>query len=140
MFTPSRTEARQFFFETWERFCRGEPLTAMQTRIAQIIAAHPEYQPMLEQPARYGERDYPPEFGETNPFLHLSMHLALAEQIGIDQPPGIRAEFERIRQRQHTEHEALHAMMDCLAEMIWQAQRAGAAPDPQAYMECLRRR
>ena len=37
------------------------------------------------------DRDWAPKGGETNPFLHLSLHLAVAEQLAIDQPAGIVA-------------------------------------------------
>jgi hypothetical protein len=101
---------------------------------------HPEYHPMLESPARHLERDYRPEQGEMNPFLHLSLHLAVAEQLAIDQPPGIRAEFERLRGARGDEHDALHAVVECLGETMWQAQRLGTGPDAVVYLDCLRRR
>src|SRR5205085_1591859 len=107
---------------------------------ADVILAHPEYRDMLEHPDGHAEREYWPETGEANPFLHLSLHLAVEEQLSIDQPPGIRAEFERIARACGDRHEAQHAVLECLGEMLWRAQRGAAAPDPAAYMECLRKR
>jgi len=100
---------------------------------------HPEYHALLEQPERYLERDYGPESGGLNPFLHLSLHLAIAEQLSIDQPPGIRTRFERLAQHLD-EHDALHSILECLAETIWQAQRMASPPDQQAYLACIDRR
>jgi hypothetical protein len=74
-----------------------------------------------------------------NPFLHLSLHLAVAEQLAIDQPPGIRAQFERLRAAKGSEHAALHAVLECLGEVIWQSQRTNAPPDGALYLECLTR-
>ena len=94
---------------------------------------------MLEQPEKSAERDYDPESGDINPFLHLSLHLAVAEQLAIDQPPGIRAEFERLRAARGDEHAALHAVLECLGEVVWQAQRHRTPPDAKLYLDCLRR-
>src|SRR4029077_2603928 len=101
---------------------------------------HPEYQAILDHVEKYRDRDYLPEFGETNPFLHMSMHLAINEQLSIDQPPGIRSSFEALRAKHGDAHDALHQVMDCLAEMVWQAQRPGTAPDGALYLDCLKRK
>jgi uncharacterized protein YjbI with pentapeptide repeats len=85
-------------------------------------------------------QDYSPERGQTNPFLHLSMHLAISEQLSIDQPPGIRAAHERLAARLGSTHEAQHAIMDCLGETIWEAQRTGTPPDTDAYLQRIERR
>jgi hypothetical protein len=105
-----------------------------------VVQAHPEYHDVLSNPDRYREREWTPEGGETNPFLHLSVHLAIEEQLSIDQPPGIRAEFERIARTRGDRHEALHAVLECLGETVWRAQRDAAAPDAAAYLDCLRKR
>jgi Domain of unknown function (DUF1841) len=140
MFTPTRDEARRFFFDTWAKYHVGTPLTDLEKQVLDIILMHPEYHPTLDEPERYSDRDYAPEGGETNPFLHLSMHLALRDQIGIDQPPGVRERYLALAQEYGGEHEALHAMMDCLAEMIWRAQRDGMPYDATAYLDCLLRK
>jgi hypothetical protein len=140
MFNPSRDEARQFLFGTWSKYKKGEPLTPLEGMALDVIALHPEYQPILDDAAHYAERDYLPEFGETNPFLHLNLHLAVAEQLSIDQPPGIRAAYQRLRSKMGDEHAALHAVLECLAETIWQAQRHASAPEGTFYLDCLARR
>ena len=137
MFNPSRQDARQFFFNTWRKYRTRQPLEGLETTVLDALLSHPEYHALLDHPDRYLERDYPPEFGETNPFLHLSMHLAIAEQLGIDQPPGIRARYQRLLEKTGDAMDAQHEVMDCLAEMIWQAQRHGTAFDPEIYFACL---
>ena len=97
MFNPSRDEARRFLVDAWRKSREGTATSDLERIAAKLVALHPEYQPMLEQPDKFAERDYHPESGDINPFLHLSLHLAVAEQLAIDQPPGIRAQFERIR-------------------------------------------
>ncbi len=132
MFTPSRDEARRFLIEAWKKRRAALPLTDLERIAVAIIARHPEYHAMLESPADNVDRDWRPESGDVNPFLHLSLHLAVAEQLAIDQPPGIRAEFERIRLARDDEHEAQHAVLECLGEVLWNAQRHGTAAGRRA--------
>ena len=139
MFNPSRDEARRFLIGAWTKFRAREPLSALERMAAELIALHPEYHPIVEAPERHLDRDWKPEGGEANPFLHLSLHLAVAEQLAIDQPPGIRAEFDRIRAARGDEHAALHALLECLGEVMWTAQRHRTAPDAQLYLACLER-
>ena len=139
MFNPSRAEARRFLIDAWKKFRAREPLSGLERMAAELIALHPEYHSILEAPARNVDRDWNPEGGEANPFLHLSLHLAIAEQLAIDQPRGIRAEFERIKDARGDEHAALHAVLDCLGEVIWTAQRQGKPLDANLYLACLER-
>lgn len=137
MFNPSRDQARQFFFDSWRKYQDKQALTSLESIALDIILRHPEYHAMLGNPERYLEHDYPPEFGETNPFLHMSLHLAIEEQLSIDHPPGIKGHYQQLLSKLGTTHDAQHAVMDCLAEMIWQAQRNNSAPDGTVYFNCL---
>jgi len=139
MFKPTRDQARQFLIDAWSKYRAGEPLSGLEQIAVGLIARHPEYHAMLENPACRVDRDFPPERGETNPFLHLSLHLAVAEQLAIDQPPGIKAQFERLRDSRRDEHAALHAVLECLGETLWQAQRTGTPLDAAVYLDCLSR-
>ena len=140
MFNPSRDEARRFLIGAWTKFRAREPLSGLEQIAAGLIALHPEYHAVLEAPERNVERDWRPESGDVNPFLHLSLHLAVAEQLAIDQPAGIRAQFDRIRAATGDEHAALHAVVECLGEVVWSAQRLRTAPDAALYLSCLERR
>jgi hypothetical protein len=140
MYQPTRDQARQFFFEAWRKQRDNEPLVGLEAVAVDLIRMHPEYHAALADPERSLGHDYAPEDGATNPFLHLSLHLAIEEQLAIDQPPGIRAEFERIAARCGERHDALHAVLECLGEAIWRGQRRGVGPDANEYLECLRRR
>jgi len=137
MFNPSRDEARQFLFETWRKRREGELLSPLEDIVSQLIEKHPEYHDLLDCPECYMDKDYSPDQGATNPFLHLMMHMNIEEQISINQPCGVRPHFERLTHKFASEHDAQHAMMDCLAEMIWQAQRNTTAPDATIYLNGL---
>jgi len=139
VFNPSRDEARRFLIEAWAKCRAGSPLTDLERIAADLVALHPEYHATLEQPEKFADRDYAPETGDVNPFLHLSLHLAVAEQLAIDQPPGIRAQFERLREARGDEHAALHAVLECLGEVMWHAQRHRTGPDAKLYLDCLAR-
>ena len=140
MFDPSRDQARDFFFETWRKYRAGEPLAGLEAIVLDVVLAHPEYHAALEDPDRFRERDYSPELGEPNPFLHLSMHLAIEEQLSVDQPIGVAGSFAALAARRGDRHEAMHDAMECLGEMVWRSQRDRAPPDATAYIECLKAR
>ena len=140
MFNPSRDQVRQFFFDTWGKYRAATPLQGLETVALEVILLHPEYHAVLEAPERSADRDYTPEMGQSNPFLHMSLHLALEEQLSIDQPAGVRGAFDELLRQSATRHDALHAALECLGEMVWKSQRDGAPPDAQGYLECLKRR
>ena len=140
MFNPSRSQAREFLFDLWEKHQAGAALTPLESMAIAVVLEHPEYHPYLGDRERYLERDWRPEGGETNPFLHLQMHLAIEEQLSIDQPAGIRSAVEALARKHDSMHDARHDVMDCLAEAIWNAQRHGAGFDNASYLDCIRRK
>jgi len=138
MFNPSRDQARRFLIDAWEKRRARLPATPLETIAADIVALHPEYHALLEKEDAL-DRDWTPEDGAANPFLHLSLHLAIAEQLSIDQPPGIRAAFENRLSRHGDQHAALHDILECLGETLWRAQRNHIPLDASAYIECINR-
>jgi len=121
MFTPTRDEVRRFFVNAWAKYRAGAPIEGLEKTAVGLVALHPEYQAIVETPERHLERDFVPE------------------QLAIDQPRGIRAHFERLRASRDDEHAALHALLECLGETLWQAQRLNTPPDERVYLECLER-
>jgi len=139
MFNPSRADVRRFFFEAWGKYRAQAPLQGLERTAIEIILLHPEHQALLDDAQRNLDRDFSPESGAVNPFLHLSLHLAIAEQLSIDQPHGIGDAYRELASRAASEHDALHRLLECLGETVWRAQRDRAAPDEAAYLECIRR-
>ncbi len=139
MFTPSQHDVRTFFCETYRKRAHGSPLTPMEAASAEWVDAHPEYHAELADLPAALAAVYDVESGRTNPFLHLSMHLSISEQVGIDQPRGIKQAFELLSRRLGSPHEAQHRVMECLGEMVWASQRSGLPPDGEKYLECVRR-
>lgn len=137
MFNPSREQVRQFFTEAWTKRRAGGVLTPLETMAADLVELHPEYHGDLEKPG-IAEADFSVEEGRTNPFLHLSMHLAINEQLSIDQPPGIKGAFQGLLAT-HDAHDAAHIIMEALGEVIWEAQRLGTPFDSDKYLELIRR-
>jgi len=99
MYKLSRHQSRQFFFDTWHKYHHQELLSDMEKIALNIILLHPEYHSILDDTERYHDKDYPPEMGNTNPFLHMSMHIAIKEQLSIDQPSGIKERFNRLQKK-----------------------------------------
>jgi hypothetical protein len=134
MFEPSREQVRDTFFTAWRKYRAGEPLVGIEALALDVILRHPEYHDALSHPERSREKEY---VDESNPFLHMSLHVALEEQLSIDQPPGIARQFQALVAKRGERHAALHDALECLAETVWRAQREGTAPDARAYLDCL---
>ena len=131
-----RDALRRMYLEAWQRHSEGLPLTPLQAQVADVVALHPEYHSLLTPDALV--RDWTPEQGQTNPFLHMGMHLALREQVSTDRPKGIRDVHTLLVRRHDSAHEAEHLMMEPLGAALWDAQRQGVAPDEQRYLAALR--
>lgn len=139
MFGNDRKEMRRFFTNSWKKTKSRVPLEPMEKIIADIIQQHPEYHHILEQEELALDKDYLPESGETNPFLHMSMHIGLQEQISTNRPYGITTAHRELTMSEGDAHKAEHIMMECLGQMIWEAQRDKKTPDEQAYLGCVKR-
>jgi len=140
MFNPSQQDVRRFFCETFRKHRSHEILTPLEAIAADWINEHPEYHEALAELDAALEANYSVDRGQTNPFLHLSMHLSIAEQISVDQPKGVKTAFQLLARKYNSEHEAHHQIMECLGEMIWNSQRTGLPPDGEAYVEALQKR
>lgn len=138
-FPGDRMALRRMYAEAWRRHQESLPMEPIDLQIAEIVARHPEYHRVVEQSQESLTRDWAPEDGETNPFLHMGMHLAIREQVATDRPSGIARVHADLRHRLGDEHLAEHLMMECLGEALWRAQRNGIPPDEDAYIEALKR-
>jgi Domain of unknown function (DUF1841) len=140
LFNPSSHDVRKFFCQTWAKFQANGVMTPLEIIAGDWIAEHPEYHADLADEAQAVARNYASGAGTTNPFLHLSMHLSISEQISIDQPPGIKAAYATLCHTKGNAHIAAHEVMECLGEILWTAQRNNLPPDSNAYIDCLKRR
>ncbi len=137
MYNPSREQARQFFLSVWQKQQQQAPLSALEAMAWDILRFHPEYHALLGAPERALTREWFPEQGATNPFLHLGLHLALEEQLAMDQPPGIVGYYKRWCERLQDEHAARHRLQESLAELLWSAQRHGTPLSSEQYLVLL---
>ena len=131
-----REQLRRMYLEAWRKYVARQPLEPLEGQIAAVIAEHPEYLPVLEASAAL-EADFTPEGGRENPFLHMGLHLAIREQVATDRPAGIARIHRDLAGRLGDAHAAEHAMLERLAETLWEAQRRGGLPDEQRYIERL---
>jgi hypothetical protein len=139
MFNLSRDEVRRFFCDAWRKHGAAQPVTPLEAIAIDWIARHPEYHALLGDADAALAAEFPPEAGRSNPFLHLSLHLSLVEQLQIDQPPGIRQAWQALLHAAGDEHEAAHRAIDALAETVWEAQRDRQPPSNERYLDRLRR-
>lgn len=139
MLINDRNEARNHFFNVWQKMQQRLPLQPMEAIIADVIALHPEYHQYLEDPEVSIDEDFKPEQGNTNPFLHMGMHIALKEQQSTDRPAGVVAVYGKLLNKLGNPHDVEHSMMECLGETLWLANRDNKLPDEQYYLRCLQR-
>jgi hypothetical protein len=133
-----RSGLRRRYLEAWRKHRAGTPLEPLEHQLVTVIEQHPEYHEVFtDEPQALG-RDYSPESGQSNPFLHLGLHLAIREQVATDRPAGIAAVHRELSRRLGDAHEAEHRMLERLGEALWLSQRSGRPPDEAAYLESLR--
>ena len=140
MFSPSQADVRGFFALARRKRIEGAPSTPLEAIAADWTDAHPEYAADLADAETAQVASYPADGERENPFLHLSMHLTISEQVQIDQPTGIRAAFLALAGKLGSQHAAQHEVMECLGRMLWESGRGGLPPDGAAYLECVQRR
>ena len=139
MFGQDRNQLRQMYLDAWQKHQAGAILSPLETLIAEIIAMHPEYHALLEKNADALDKDFLPELGESNPFMHMGMHIAIREQLVTDRPAGINTAHKKLLLRMQDPHEVEHQMMECLGHSLWEAQRNNTAPDENQYLQCVKK-
>jgi len=137
MFSSDRDQLRLQYFHAWQAHLSGKSLDPLQKQIVAVLIDHPEYQALFHDQRSMGA-EYAPEQGQTNPFLHMGMHLAIREQVATNRPDGIsEAHRKLLEQCRGDHHETEHRMIDCLGESLWKAQKNGSPPDESEYLSCL---
>jgi hypothetical protein len=138
LFSTDRARLRAAFRDAWRKDQEALPLEPLEAVVAAVVARHPEYQALIES-AEAVTRDFLPELGEANPFLHMALHLAVQDQLAMDRPAGVRQAYDSLTRRLGDAHDAEHAMMECLGAALWEAQRSAHPPDEASYLACLKR-
>ena len=137
IFGDDRNELRNMYKEAWSKHCAGSALSALEAQIADVVEWHPEYHAAITQAEL--DRDYTPDGGASNPFLHMGLHLGIREQIATDRPQGIKQVYTTLLRKLGDPHDAEHQMIECLAETLWEAQSQNTAPDEKKYLDRLSR-
>ena len=138
LYGNDRDDLRRAYVDAWSKSRAGQPLEPLERLLCEVVADHPEYHDALEAPDALA-REFPPEAGGSNPFLHMGLHVAIREQLATDRPPGVREHYAKLLPRFGDAHRLEHALMECLAETLWDAQREGGVPDEGRYLSRVRR-
>jgi len=134
MFGNDRNQLRQMYKDAWDKFQQQQILTALEIQITDVIKEHPEYHDFVNQL----DKDFLPETGQTNPFLHMGLHLGLREQLATNRPAGITEIYKKLINKKGSSHDAEHSMIECLAEAMWLAQSNNTPPDENLYLQSLK--
>ena len=138
MFVQNRESSRGFFFDVWRKHQARESLEPLQQLVLGVILEHPEYHGFLQDAATAAHMEFAAGGGNSNPFLHMGMHIAIKEQVQTDRPAGIRKIFLSLCEKHQDQHKIEHKLMECLGSILWQAQRNHRLPDEDSYLECIK--
>jgi len=138
-YTNNRNQLRQFYYDTWQKHKTHQALNDLEKQILAIMLEHPEYQNTFENNATTSTQDFSETLGQANPFMHMGLHLAVRDQIALDQPPGIQQLFQQQLNKGQKPHDLEHQIMDILAEQLWQDTQAQKPLDMANYLENLKK-
>ena len=134
MFSQDRKKQREFLSKSWQKYTRNQSLEPLEKQLVSIIEIHPEYHDLIGNI----ESEYLPEQGNVNPFLHINLHLALRDQLSLNQPKGVKEVYKKLIKNYKDSHEVEHLMMECIAEMIYVSQKNNTTMDQESYLNCIR--
>jgi len=137
IFSQDRAELRKMYADAWQKHCDKRPLSPLESQIADVVEIHPEYHGEVSSDDL--DRNFTPEGGQANPFLHMGLHLGIREQVSTNRPTGIAAVYQALVASKGDVHTAEHEMIECLAETLWEAQSQKQPPDEHKYLERLQR-
>ena len=139
MFVQNRESSRGFFFDVWHKYYANKPLEPLEQIVLGVILEHPEYHYFFQDETSTVNYEFDPGSGDTNPFLHMGMHIAIKEQVQADRPAGVRQIYLSLCELFQDQHKVEHQMMECLGSMLWQAQINNQLPEENVYMDCIRK-
>lgn len=138
-YSNDRNQLRQFYFETWQKHKSGQALLDLEKQILAVILDHPEYQKILNDKMLALTKDFSVELNQPNPFMHMGLHLAVRDQIKLNQPEGIQTLFQQQLVKGKKAHDIEHQMMDILANQLWQDTQAQQSLNMQIYLDNLKK-
>jgi len=139
MFGQDRNQLRQLYIDAWRKHQAAEVMQPLEAMIAEVIVMHPEYHAWLNRGDEILEKDFFPESGDSNPFMHMGMHIAIREQLSTNRPAGINTAFKKLLVRLQDPHEVEHQIMECLGQALWESQQNRTAPDETSYLLCIQK-
>lgn len=134
MYTNNRDTYRQTFANTWQKHLKGTTLDAVESELLAVILLHPEYHSLFDS-AQKEKQEFIPE---ENPYIHMSLHMAIREQIRMDKPLGTKEIYNNLQKIKQNPHEVEHIMMTVMAKLLWESQQSGVMPNDDTYLCKLR--
>ena len=133
MLSQDRKKQREYLANSWQKYTSNKPLEPLEIQLVSIIEIHPEYHDLIGNI----DSEYFPEQGEVNPFLHISLHLALRDQLSINQPKGVKEAHQKLMNHYKDPHVVEHLMMECITKMIYLSQKNNTPINQEVYLNCI---
>lgn len=127
--------SRQHYGMVWQLALAGAPLTIEQMRLVRVMQEHPEYRSIWDNPeeASAGLED----LTEPNPFLHVTAHMMVEEQIAGRNPPDVAVVVSRLTRSGDSRHEAIHKVANVLMGEVWDVLAKKREFDREKYVRRL---
>jgi hypothetical protein len=112
-------------------------LEGEDAKIAAIMEDHPEFDPFWS----LGEASATPQEIQgqiVNPFVHVTLHLQIQNQIEREFPQEVKKTFLRLVEQGESDHEAIHQIISIYASLYFKALRRGQSFDESEYALQLR--
>ena len=135
MYTNNRDAYRQAFFIAWDKYKKKLPLEPVESQLIEVILLHPEYHALLERPNAYEQQEFT---FEENPFIRMSLHLTVREQVRTNRPAGVTAIYQELLKKYINGQEVEYRMMECLAKILLHSQQSGTMPNEEEYLKQLK--
>jgi len=133
-----REAFRKAVYRIWNMIQAGllDEMDESESGIAKILLDHPEYEEIFEDTEILDGREF--DAGTSgNPFLHISFHKMVDDQLASGRPEEVRFFLESMEDKGYDRHEIVHALMKILVCLISDAMKNQKSLDVNHYRRLL---
>lgn len=133
-----RQKFRRTINKVWNMIKEGLPadLNQEEKRLLPIIQEHQEYREYFENEDFLDGSEDQMEEG-INPFLHISLHQMVEDQLNSKTPVEAARLYEYIEKQGYSRHDAIHVVIMVLIHMIYNAIEKNSSFDEKRYIRLL---
>jgi hypothetical protein len=129
---------RQRLHLIWEASNQGIPLHDEEhQRLAEVLQQHPQYHNAWEFADQIEDVEY--VIDGVNPFLHVTFHSIIENQLATGDPPEVRAALQRLLRKRLSRHDAIHRLAQVFTEELFPVLKQDRPFNQERYVRKLRK-